>query len=93
MVDQNEQGNNDGHGDNYSNISVTGSTGTAVGRGATSTVTSHGMDSKDLERVFAQVNVLIEQLDDSQSDKQQLNYTSADLQEGTIQIRTRQRFH
>ena len=82
MSDQHEQ-NSDGnsHVDNYSNIKVIDSTGTAIGHKASARVTTHGLDGKDLMRVFAQVNELIEQLDDSKYDKQRLKFTAVDLKE------------
>ena len=81
MAEQNEQGNDGGRGDNYSNIDVRDSTGIAIGTGASSRVSIHGIDGKDLERVFMQVNEFIESLDGSKYDKQRLEYAAADLKE------------
>lgn len=73
--------NPDAGGDNYSNIDIRRSTGTAIGRGANSRVTTYGVDGKELEREFLLVNELIDRLDDTEYDKPRLKYVSADLQE------------
>lgn len=81
MTGQDQRENVGNSGDNYSHISVTNSPGSAVGRGASASYTTHGIDGEDLELIFTHVNELIERLNPSQYDKQRLKYIASDLHE------------